>query len=175
MLGSAMPGSTIACPYCYQRIKRRKIKFVCTGGPGRLGKPCALRLDEDLLTSRGIRRELGPIFDPGGVHGGATNSARCDACGSSSTYRICPHCHSQLPAKFGMVSGRMIAMAGAKESGKTVYMTVVLHELFNRVGAQYDASIFGADDETLRRFGSDYDNPLYMRRNLLDATQRAAG
>jgi hypothetical protein len=72
-----------------------------------------------------------------------------------------------------MIDSQLIGMVGAKESGKTVYMTVLLHELRNRVGAQYDAAIMGADDETLRRFTGEYEDVLYSRRRLPPATQRA--
>jgi hypothetical protein len=64
-------------------------------------------------------------------------------------------------------------MAGAKDSGKTVYMTVLLHEIRNRVGAEYDAALMGADDETLRRFGNEYEDELYDRGHMFPTTQRA--
>ncbi len=46
--------------------------------------------------------------------------------------RLCGSCHSQLPAQFGDARTHLIALVGAKESGKSVYMTVLLHELHHR-------------------------------------------
>jgi hypothetical protein len=167
-------GSAVACPYCYETFMPRQIMFRCHTRTSRLGKSCALRPDPVLEKRRGARGEFGPVFHPASRAGGRTNIATCPDCGGETTYRICPVCHSQLPAQFGMISSRMIGMAGAKDSGKTVYMTVLLHELRNRVGAQYDVSVMGADDETLRRFTSQYEDELYKRKQLFRATQRPA-
>jgi hypothetical protein len=163
----------VACPYCYETYPARQIMFRCNGRTSRDGKQCELRQDEVLARSRGIRRDLGPVFKPDGWAKGKTNAAACPDCGNSTNYRICPVCHSLLPAQFGMISSRMIAMAGAKDAGKTVFMTVLLHELRNRVGAQYDAAIMGADDETLRRFTVQYEDELYVRNHVFPTTQGA--
>jgi hypothetical protein len=169
-----MLAATLACPYCYETFTAREIVFRCNARLSRAGRRCELQPDEALAVRRGIRRDLGPVFRPKGwLKGGATNEAECPECAGASTYRICPVCHSLLPAQFGMVPGRMIAMAGAKDSGKTVYMTVLLHELRNRVGNQYGASIMGADDETLRRFADRYEDELYVRRHMFGTTQGA--
>ena len=165
--------TTLACPYCYETFTARQILFRCYGRSSRGGTPCTPRQDEVLDGRRGIRLALGPVFKADGWAKGRTNSATCPGCGGTTNYRICPVCHSQLPAQFGMVGSRMIAMAGAKDSGKTVYMTVLLHELRNRVGAQYGAAIMGADDETLGRFTVNYEDVLYRDHQLLDSTRRA--
>jgi hypothetical protein len=165
--------TTLACPYCYETFTARQIMFRCNARLSRDGKRCELRRDTELETRRGIRRDLGPVFHPDGLVKGMRNIAACPDCGSKTTYRICPVCHSLLPAQFGMVSSRMIGMAGAKDSGKTVYMTVLLHELRNRVGVEYGAAIMGADDETLRRFATQYEDELYVRRHMFPTTQGA--
>jgi len=162
------------CPYCYETFPAREVQFRCHARLTKEGKRCTLRQDEQLAAHRGIRRDLGPVFAARGLAAGHTNSATCPDCGGVSNYRVCPVCHSQLPAQFGMVSSRMVGMAGAKDSGKTVYMTVLLHELRNRVGAQFGAALMGADDETLRRFGTEYEDQLYDRRQMFPTTRRAA-
>lgn len=162
----------LACPYCYETFTARDIMFRCNARLSRTGKRCELRPDPVLESRIGgpRRRELGPVFRGDG----RAHQAVCPNCDGSTTYRICPVCHSQLPAQFGMVSSRMIGMAGAKDSGKTVYMTVLLHELRNRIGDQYRTSIMGADDETLKRFAGGYEDQLYERKQMFPTTQRAA-
>jgi hypothetical protein len=164
----------LACPYCYETYTAREIRFRCHCRLTREGKQCKPRWDTELENRRGIRREIGPVFEPDGRRRGRANTAVCPDCGGQSTYRICPCCHSQLPAQFGMIDSRIIGMAGAKESGKTVYMTVLLHELRNRIGNQYNAAITGADEETLQRFTAEYEDVIYGRRQLFRTTQRAA-
>ena len=95
------------------------------------------------------------------------------ACGEPTGHRVCPHCHSQLPVQFGKVTSRLIAMIGAKETGKTVYMTVLIHELKNKVGARFNAALSGSDDNTRQRFMVDYERRLYEARQLFDATRSA--
>ena len=65
-------------------------------------------------------------------------------------------------------------MIGAKQSGKTVFMTVLIHELMHRVGRVLDAAIVGSDDETRKSFDRDYDQRLYQEHSLPDATRPVA-
>jgi hypothetical protein len=119
----------------------------------------------------GDRGEVGPVF----TADGRKPSTDCPQCGGETTYRICPVCHSLLPVQFGMVDNRLIAMVGARNSGKTVLMTVLLHELMNRVGENFRVSLMGSDESTMTRFGSDYQDKLYKHRQMLLGTQSAAG
>jgi len=64
-------------------------------------------------------------------------------------------------------------LAGAKESGKTVFMTVLVHELMHQLGEQLQAAISGADDSTRHRFASEYEKPLYRESQLLAPTTTA--
>ena len=163
--------TTLACPYCYETFTARQILFRCHGRkPSRGGEQCKLGRDELLERRWGNTRDVGPIFQPSGLSRGKANAATCPDCGGVTNYRICPLCHSQLPVQFGMVTSKMIGMAGAKDSGKTVYMTVLLHELRNRVGAEYNAAIMGADDDTLARFTQKYENVLYADNQMLFTT-----
>ena len=92
---------------------------------------------------------------------------------AETTTRVCPACHSQLPVHFGKVRSRLIVLAGAKESGKTVFMTVLVHELMHQLGEQLKAAISGADDSTRHRFASEYEKPLYRESQLLAPTTTA--
>lgn len=159
----------LACPYCYETFPDREIMFRCTARSSPTNRKCARALDPILEGRFGSQRELGPAFKADGRKG----RAKCPACEGETTYRICPVCHSQLPVQFGMVGSRMIAMAGARESGKTVYMTVLLHEIENRIGDQFGASIMGADEETRRQFTASYEDPIYNAGRLPQATRQA--
>ncbi|MEV7215779.1 hypothetical protein AB0O31_22140 [Kitasatospora cineracea] len=157
------------CPYCYETFPVRDIMFRCTARPGSTGSRCKAERDPVLEERRGRRGELGPVFTarPRG------QLAPCPTCQAVSTFRICPVCHSTLPAQFGMVDNRLIAMVGAKASGKTVYMTVLLHELMNRVGSADGIALMAADDETMTRFGADYQDRLYRNGELFHGTRPA--
>jgi hypothetical protein len=162
-------GGGLYCPYCYERFTEREIMFRCTGRTSRNGRRCSPEIDEVLRDRTGFGGALPPAF----AADGRMSTAACPRCGSETTTRICPACHSQLPVHFGKVRSRLIALVGAKESGKTVFLTVLVHELMNRVGEQYDAAISGADDDTRHRFAGEYERPLYRDSQLLASTRTA--
>ena len=165
----AGPGAVLYCPYCYEPFTEREIEFRCTGRVSRTGRHCGQQIDTVLQDRTGFTGALPPTF----AADGRATSARCPQCGDESMTRICPACHSQLPVHFGKIRSRLIALVGAKESGKTVFMTVLVHELMHQVGDRLNAAISGADDNTRYRFASDYEQPLYRESQLLAATTTA--
>jgi Double-GTPase 2 len=162
-------GTRLYCPYCYSGFSEREIWFRCSGRIGPKGERCSPEIDPVRRDRSGFGQVLPPVFDSDG----RLRAANCPTCGAESTTRICPACHMQLPVHFGKVRSRMIALVGAKESGKTVYMTVLVHELMHRMGEDLNAAISGADDETRLRFASDYEQPLYRDARLLASTTTA--
>jgi hypothetical protein len=165
------PGGSLYCPYCYELFAEREIMFRCTGQTSRRDRRCHPEIDEVLRDRTGYGGALPPAF----TADGRMSTAQCPRCGDVSTTRICPVCHSQLPVHFGKVRSRLIALAGAPESGKTVFLTVLVHELMHRVGEQFNAAISGADDNTLLRFAAEYEQPLYRDSRLLASTRTAGG
>ncbi|MFF7177629.1 hypothetical protein [Streptomyces sp. NPDC008121] len=159
----------VTCPYCYDTFTVREIAFRCNSRQSRTQKRCVRRRDQVLADRMGQRGEVGPVFTADGRRA----TAVCPDCDGETTYRICPVCHSTLPAQFGTVENRMIALVGAKASGKTVYMTVLLHEMMNQVGADFGAALVGADDATMQRYTSDYQDHLYTGRRMFLGTRTA--
>jgi hypothetical protein len=171
---SLIPHAKLACPYCYETFSSRDIKFRCSGQPSSIGPGCVQATDSVLQLRMGIDAPKGPAFTPGGLRMGPASKATCPECLKDTYNRICPVCHSQLPVQFGMVGSELIAMAGASDSGKTVFMTVLVHELKNKVGDRLGAAIMDADDETRKRFAPLYEDELYTRHRMIQATQRAS-
>ena len=162
-------GPRMYCPYCYEEISRRPAWFRCTGRIGPDGQRCAPETDPVLRDRTGFGGALPPAFAADGRQG------RCPACRGETTIRICPVCHSRLPVHFGRVGSRLIVPVGAKEAGKTVFMTVLVHELMHQTGQRLNAAITGADDYTRQRFASEYERPLYRESTLLAPTTAAQG
>ncbi|MET9780062.1 hypothetical protein ABZ645_03405 [Nocardiopsis alba] len=165
---SPLEGPRLVCPYCYSAFTERRILFRCTGRPGPTGAICPSVEDGALRDHLGRRERLPPVF----AADGRRPRAKCPECSAATDRQVCAVCHSRLPVNFGRMRGRMIALVGARESGKTVFMTVLVHELKNRVGERFAASVGGADDHTRHRFASDYESPLYEEGRLLRATRR---
>ncbi|MBB6120621.1 TRAFAC clade GTPase domain-containing protein [Nocardiopsis algeriensis] len=165
----ALRGDRLVCPYCYSRFAEREIRFRCTGRPGPDGRACEPAEDPALRAHLGRREHLPPVFTADGRRA----QARCPGCSATTGKQVCATCHAQLPVNFGRIRSRLIALVGARDAGKTVFMTVLIHELMNRVGSRFQASVGGSDDHTRHRFRADYESPLYDGARLLGATRRA--
>ncbi|GAA2332294.1 TRAFAC clade GTPase domain-containing protein [Dactylosporangium salmoneum] len=164
----------LTCPYCYGRFLQRNIEFRCTGRPGPDGHTCAPVVDRLLQRHAGNATELPPTFRRSLWHQVRDrHRATCPGCRRESPNRICPRCHSRLPVRFGKIANRMIAMVGARESGKSVYLTVLLHEMRNQVGQAFNASMSEADDHTRSRFKADFERAVYENGELPRATSSA--
>ena len=164
-------GTTTYCPYCCEEISRQQRWFRCMGRISRSGKRCSPKVNTVLRDRTGFGGALPPAFAAGGRGGEAT----CPECEGETRIRICPVCHSRLPVHFGKVGSRLIVPVGAKEAGKTVFMTVLVHELMHQTGQRFNAAITGADEYTRQRFASEYERPLYRESRLLAPTTTASG
>ena len=141
--------SALTCPYCFAAVPRDRIAFRCVGRAGR-GPGCPPVLDEQLAQYTGstAAASLPPVFpapsSPAGrfkLRPAAPARAACPECGRPTGRRVCPECHNPLPAAYVDTPGRIVALVGAKNAGKSTYIAVLLHELMNRVGTERDASL----------------------------------
>ncbi|SEH00145.1 50S ribosome-binding GTPase [Nonomuraea solani] len=159
----------ITCPYCFAKVAPRHIGFRCMGRGGR-NQGCQAQPDEVLGAFRGgTPPVLPPVFTvrrPG-------RRAVCPACARETAWRVCPACHSRLPTEYCANPGKIVALVGAKNAGKSTYIAVLVHELMNRVGEELGASLVPCDDRTIERYKTDFDRPLYGEHQLLAGTQSA--
>ncbi|GLW64262.1 hypothetical protein Arub01_25060 [Actinomadura rubrobrunea] len=161
----------LTCPYCFAVVPVHELRFRCRGGAGR--RPgCAPVLDETLAAYLGSTAgaSLPPVFSASGRR----TRAACPDCGQETGNRVCPECHNPLPAAYCDSPGRIVALVGAKNAGKSTYIAVLLHELMNRVGTELDASLVACDDRTIDRYKRDFARPLLEERRLLPTTTSAA-
>lgn len=161
----------ITCPYCFTAVPRPRIAFRCLGRSGN-GVGCAPVLDEKLAEYTGSTAgaSLPPVFEASGRKG----RAHCPDCGRPTGRRVCPECHNPLPAAYCDSPGRIVALVGAKNAGKSTYIAVLLHELMHRVGGELDTSLVACDDRTIDRYRRDFSRPLFDQRRLLSTTPSAA-
>ncbi|MBM2620832.1 hypothetical protein JIG36_35565 [Actinoplanes sp. LDG1-06] len=166
----------LSCPYCYSAIRRRAdLWFACTGRkqPGK--EVCRPVVDEARRSLTGYAVPSRPVFPPPSTllpFTGTSSTADCPDCGGPTGIRVCPHCHTRLPAVFGESASPMIAMVGARATGKSVYLTVLTHQMRSVLFREFDADVrqVGGDgsdwlDQNTRR--------LYEDRSLLATTARA--
>lgn len=100
--------------------------------------------------------------------------ADCCQCGRRSTKAVCPRCHNGLPTHFLQTGGKSLAVIGAKESGKSHYIGVLVNQLMHSVLGRFEGSINPADESTKTRYARDFRKILYEDKQVLPATQSAA-
>lgn len=152
----------LGCPYCQGVFAERGIGFRCSGRAGPDGRHCDAEPNEVRVRWLNDHRPLPPVFTADGRQPGAV----CQDCGESTHEHVCPHCHQRLPAGFGRADYWPVAIVGSAQSGKTILMTVLIHELSHQLGAAAGVAVRGLDDETLRAFHADYDHPLFDQHTL---------
>ncbi|NDD29863.1 MAG: hypothetical protein EB084_16530 [Proteobacteria bacterium] len=163
--------SMLVCPYCFDSFSSKEMAFRCTGlDPGK----CPPEPDEPL---RAYQRQMGPlilprIFTPLNRSGDATHAV-CQ-CGHVSIKTVCPLCHNELSREYASSDNMVVAMIGAKETGKSHYMAVLIHELQHRVGSALKSSLTSLDDRTLRRYDRDFARHLYGRSETIEVTQSSS-
>jgi hypothetical protein len=152
----------LGCPYCGATFAERDISFRCSGRPGPDGQRCDAQPDDARGRWLNDTRPLPPVF----AADGRLPSSVCPGCGESTHVHVCPHCHRRLPGGFGRADHWPVVIVGSAQSGKTVLMTVLIHELSHRLGGAAGVAVRGLDDETLGAFHADYDHPLFDQYTL---------
>ncbi len=161
--------ATTVCPFCFQRIDSSRLAYQCAG---RGSVECKKEEDETRRRLTGSQLETFPTFVP---QAGRGATAICPTCGGPAKRRACPQCHTALPIDFVDSKSPMIGLVGAKGSGKTVLMTVLVKQLREVVGLRFGADIRIATDNPDGHQGlSDYqanrETPLYSHGTLPTGT-----
>jgi hypothetical protein len=157
--------STAVCPFCFHRIDLSRLWYQCLG---RGSAECKKEVDKarEQLTKSTLETYCS-FPPPEGISGPAS----CPTCGGRTNLRACPQCHTPLPSDFAESKSPMIGLVGAKNSGKTVLMTVLVKRLRDTVGKRFQADIRLATDNPDGHQGvSDYqanrETPLFKGGTL---------
>lgn len=161
----------LICPYCFEKSPTHEVAFRCIN-------PNASRcpLEEDTALGDYQRLATPPrlprVFSPKSSWLRRTSRADC-TCGMRTPKMVCPHCHNELPSQFGSTDSYTIALIGAKEAGKSHYIAVLINELTNRVGLNFNASLNALDEQTIQRYKQDFRRYIYENREVIPATLSA--
>lgn len=171
--------SEAACPYCYHRIDLTELRFQCTGRPAPGRGRCARVVDEDRKRLTGFSGASWPSFPPPESKSPLPpRLAPCPDCRGPSGIRVCQVCRTPLPANFADSRSPLIGMVGGKDAGKTVYMTVLAHELRHNIRRRFAADIRFAGDQqggsgSASDWLQDYEQSLFGKNTLFESTAGA--
>ena len=86
--------------------------------------------------------------------------------------RLCPFCHNDLPYSAGRAPSNIIAIIGASQVGKSVYMASLIHTLETVTAHNFEAACMPISSDTSRRFRAQYIDPLFSQNVLIESTQK---
>ncbi len=155
------------CPHCFVPLHKQHYAFRCTN------PACEEAVDVSLSTYRGAEERGRPVVDVGGQAGGHPTTATCPSCRTPTEQEVCPECHYDLLPGWRWCTTTCIAMAGARASGKSIYIAVLKQqaELWSE---RYGRALVPLDLRTGETYERVYQRPLYETRNLLPPTPSAA-
>ena len=163
---------SLVCPYCFKSMTPREIEFRCTNESDN----CIKHVDPNL--SEFLRKKTEPMgrtFRPVSTDskGRVVEFAECPDCRTTTTAKICPHCHNDLPRTFGECETFIISVVGVKESGKSHFISVLIDSLVNTLGPNMDCDVQPINDATLERYRQNFYDPVFKHKETIHATRSA--
>lgn len=142
--------ATVSCPHCWKKFHGDRAWYI-----SRHSK----LIGDDVLGS--VQKRYSPNE---AEHRG---SKVFDEEGWEMLQRACPRCHLQIPDHMLAHKARFISIAGAPRSGKTYFLTIMLHQLKKSLSQQFNYTL-GYSDSHEKRMAVDYEEKLF---SSADATE----
>ena len=157
---------SVRCPYCFAETYDGFAAFVCVG-------TCAETRDSVASAFAGREVASKPVSEvrpnPADRRPPQPTSAYCRHCRTQTDREVCFNCHQPFSPGWRECDVVCVAMAGARYSGKSVYIAVM-----KRQAEQLAVAMGGALGYLTPRIEHDfverYESPLYVQRGLPKAT-----
>lgn len=148
------------CPTCFRQIPQVIEYLACVG-------TCPTESLTQANQNRGWDAYVRPTF---AATSGQT-SGTCPKCKVATRQEACPSCRGPIPAiwRDEAVVVTSIAMAGARTTGKSLYLGALIGQLRLWVTTQQRSTLTPLE-ETERVYDERYGGPLYQERRLLPPT-----
>jgi len=148
------------CPYCFEPLDPKVIAFRCLQPPN----VCEPQDDDALKAFQRVARA--PRLPPVSVVArsrlrGLPRKAPCRQCDRDTAKVVCARCHNELPSEYRFTAGQSVALVGAKGSGKSHLVAVLVNELETSWRSRFGLSMGAADERTITRYKT-------IRRRLFD-------
>lgn len=138
------------CPRCFEEQSLDSIQYICSNTNA--ASSCQHAINK---TPQRAENPKKPV---------------CKECGQALITKICPKCKVELPLNIGTAKSYPIAIIGAKETGKSNFVAVLINQLKNEVGRAFDCSLMACGDKTINRYRTDFYDPLYRHRTCVQGT-----
>jgi Double-GTPase 2 len=149
------------CPHCFLLLGRR-YALRC------VNPACSIMSDTQASGHSGRRHHVWePPLAVSGVRG--LSPAPCPRCKHSTAQEVCARCHNDIPAGWRNCVTTCLVMAGARASGKSIYIAVLKRQA-ELLAGQMNGALSFFDDNTRKTYEQFYQGPLYEQRRLVKAT-----
>ena len=161
------------CPFCFNKQKMYEIDFACQDENCVDDDPVYVEYWDAAMRKR-------PTVTVGPTPGRFSlfkskmpATCNCRTCSKETKTRLCKTCHSVLPHTISDYEDIIIAVIGAKSSGKSHYIGVLINEINKKIGNAYSSILQSENDDTIERYKYKFRNPLFKDKNILDVTPSA--
>ena len=162
------PRPASSCPNCFAPLLDAQWAFRC------VNPPCPERPDHALSAATGSETLLRTVttVTPDRVWQ-PDLGAICSACSVATTQEVCPGCHYDLMSGWRLNTTVCVALAGARASGKSIYIAVLVKQA--QLWSARNGRVFlPGDARTAEVYQRSYETPLYVQRGLIPPTPSAA-
>ena len=117
----------ILCPCCFEQFDDSEVEYLCLNMSR--SRPCSKAQGKEKIAASEINPK-NPV---------------CPECHQKLSTKVCPYCGFTLPYSIGTIDSYPISIIGAKESGKSNYVAVLIDELKNKVGGAFNCSLMATE------------------------------
>ncbi|MDZ4848906.1 MAG: hypothetical protein SGI77_06405 [Pirellulaceae bacterium] len=144
-MSNSLNEKQVLCPHCWHQFYPDQALYIATH-PELYG--------DDVLGQNENTR-----YAPSQVQKDRTGIAK-DPMGGTMTERACPTCHLQIPPELLIQAGKILSMVGAPASGKTYFLTSMLHELRRELVQKFGLTLRDSDSHEVKVF-LDFESTLF--------------
>lgn len=170
-----VPWGQLLCPFCFERFRLAEAWFRCRNP--NLGE-CPEEVDLVYSAHTGVpNRYMKKAFPspPSKSFRCHVHEAKCPGanCSKPTTQRLCPHCHSKLPAEIEYIDSKILAVIGGTSSGKSHYIATMVNQLRKTIGPNLKIQVTRVGETTTQNYNTYYHDPVYLQKTVLPQTQSA--
>jgi len=170
----------IVCLYCFRSFNHDQVKFRAKASLDDRGYEDMPDYPLDDYRARFYMGSLGdmpPALDPEDFgeaskgHLRGILSSLKDAYGDVTSQRICPYCHNDISASAGFAPSTVISIVGASQSGKSVFLTSLIHTIKSVTSHNFDVFCAPLSGEMGRKFKFECEDPFIETGQILGHAQ----
>lgn len=155
---SSLVEQQVVCPHCWHSLYGDQALYI-SRHPGLIGDPVVSPDAQKRFSPKEIQQDrTGAVLDPNGWE---------------MTDRACPLCHLQIPSELLSRKPLFISVVGSPQSGKTYFLTAMMHILRTELAQSFAFSLHDSDShdapaflehEKKLFFAADPNEPTYLEK-----------